>query len=109
MVFLSSNKIKYNLAGIKAGTLVKLPVLYYKNDLVKTGNGRFEKPMVTSVDTIQVRVPKYTKNGIIKYHNSFLDNSTLIISLLTWLGVIAKYVIYLVRGKKDHETVSETY
>lgn len=95
------NKIKYNLAGIKAGTLVKLPVLYYKNDLVKTGNGRFEKPMVTSVDTIQVRVPKYTKNVIIKYHNSFLDNSTLIISLLTWLGVIAKYVIYLVRRKKE--------
>ncbi|EFQ53947.1 6-pyruvoyl-tetrahydropterin synthase-related protein [Limosilactobacillus oris] len=103
------NQIEYKLAGIKAGTLVKLPVLYYKNDLVKTGSGRFEKPMVTSVDTIQVRVPEHNKNVVIKYHNSFLDNSTLIMSLLAWMGVIIGYVVGLVRRKKDYETVPETY
>ena len=101
------NQLEYDLSGIKAGTNVKLPVLYYKNDLIKIGSGRFEKPTVTKVDTIQVRVPRHNKKAIIKYHNSVLDNSSLIISLVTWLGVLVIYITGIARKKKNYETVSK--
>ncbi|WP_283621868.1 6-pyruvoyl-tetrahydropterin synthase-related protein [Limosilactobacillus avium] len=102
------NQLEYNLTGIKAGANVKLPVLYYKNDFVKIGNEHFEKPTVTKVDTIQVRVPKHDKQIIIKYRNSVLDNSTLVVSLVSWLGVLIIYIGNITRKKKIHETVFKT-
>lgn len=85
------NEIIYNLKGIKAGSKVELPILYYKNDLVKIGNGKYQTPKVTKNSTITITVPKENKVVSVKYHNSWLDNLSLLVTLISWLVVVFVY------------------
>lgn len=101
----SPNQLRYSLAGITTGSVVKLPVLYYRNDQVKVGDSNFKKPWVTNVDTIQIRVPKSNKQVIIRYHNSMIDNVALFISLLAWFAVVLIYINHVIKKRRNYETV----
>lgn len=103
------NQLEYNLSGIKAGTVVKLPILYYKNDVVKVGDNHFTKPDVTNINTVKVKVPKENKKVVLKYKNSIIDNVSLILSVVTWIVVIVCYLKKIIGKRKNNETVSETY
>ncbi|MBB1062620.1 hypothetical protein [Limosilactobacillus fastidiosus] len=102
------NQLKYDLSGIKAGSVVKLPVLFYKNDMIKVGTEKFKKPQVTNVDTIQIRVPKRNKQVVINYHNSILDICSLVVSLLTWLCVLFIYIRDLIRKRGKYDLILKT-
>lgn len=102
------NRLTFELSGFKAGSIINLPVLYYKNDLIKVGNGKFKQPLISKVNTLQVRVPKNNKQAVVKYQDSILDTVSIILSIGTWLIVVIKYIkSVLVRGNKC-ETVSKT-
>lgn len=102
-----ANELDYDLDGIKAGAKVKLPILYYKNDLIKVGNERYKNPSITNVNTIQVRVPKGNKQVSVKYHNSLLDNSSLWLSIIGWIVTIALYLMVIVKRKGKNERVHQ--
>lgn len=85
------NQLSYDLSGIKAGSKVELPVLYYHNDLVKVGSRKYQKPKVTKHSLIQITVPQHNKNVTVMYKNSVLDIISLWISIITWLGTIIYY------------------
>lgn len=93
------NEISYNLSGLKAGSNIVLPILYYKNVVIKVGQRRYIKPKVTRNALIQVTVPKQNKKITVKYKNSFIDIISLWISVITWLGLIGVFFIKN-RGKK---------
>ena len=98
---LKPNEIVYDLSGIKSGTLVELPILYYHNDRVKVGNGNYLKPTLTKRTTVKVKVPAKDKTVSLKYFNSKLDNGSMLVSILTWLGLIIVYFKYKLSGKKE--------
>lgn len=96
---LSPNELKYNLSGLKSGTKVVLPVLYYHNDMVKVGKQEYTKPAVTKHSLIQVIVPKENKTITVKYQDSFIDIMSEWLSIVTWVGVI---VVFLNRNRRKH-------
>lgn len=85
-----------------------MPVLYYKNDLVKVGNGKFKQPLISKINTLQVRVPKNNKQAVVKYQDSILDTVSIILSIGTWLVVVIKYVKSVLLRENKRETVSKT-
>lgn len=78
------NMLVVNLSRLKAGSVVKLPILYYCNDLIRVGNGAYSKPNRTSIETIEVTVPKGNKVAYIKYKDSLLDTISKYASLISW-------------------------
>lgn len=95
------NEIIYDLSGIKSGTSVELPILYYHNDLVKVGESNYLKPTLTKRTTVKVKVPVKDKTVSLKYFNSKLDNGSMLVSILTWLGLIIVYFKYKLSGKEE--------
>ena len=96
-----SNEIVYDLSGIKSGTVVELPILYYHNDLVKVGESNYLKPTSTKRTTVKIKVPVKDKTVSLKYFNSKLDNGSMLVSILTWLGLIIVYFKYKLSGKEE--------
>lgn len=95
------NEIVYDLSGIKSGTVVELPILYYHNDLVKVGESNYLKPTSTKRTTVKIKVPVKDKTVSLKYFNSKLDNGSMLVSILTWLGLIIVYFKYKLSGKEE--------
>lgn len=92
------NEISYNLSELKAGSNIVLPILYYKNVMVKVGQQKYAEPKVTQNALIQITVPKQDKRVTVKYKNSSIDIISLWISVITWLGLIGVFLKN--RGKK---------
>lgn len=84
----SPNQISYNLKGLKSGAKITLPVIYYANDVVKDGKENIKKPKVDRHNLIQVKVPKNNKVVTVKYKDSLVDSISLLVSILSWLGLI---------------------
>lgn len=97
------NGMSFNLSNFKAGTKVELPILYYKNDVVKVGNGNFETPTVSKAATVTVTVPARHKQAVVKYQDSLLDRLSLIWSILSWLILI---IIFGYKRGSKHVRIS---
>lgn len=87
------NELIYDLTGISDGTKVVMPTIYYTNDLVKIGISNYKKPNVNSKHQITVKVPKRHKIVRVKYHNSLLDEITILISAFSWLFTLITLAI----------------
>lgn len=96
------NRIIYDLSGIKSGKAVELPIIYYHNDIIKVGNHKYEKPMVTNENTIKTVVPRTNKKVILKYKNSVMDILSLCVTIITWIVLFIMFIKnrYL-SGEKD--------
>lgn len=81
--------------------MVELPILYYHNDLVKVGESNYLKPTSTKRTTVKIKVPVKDKTVSLKYFNSKLDNGSMLVSILTWLGLIIVYFKYKLSGKEE--------
>lgn len=96
--FSHPNGMAFDLRNFKAGTKVELPILYYKHDVVKVGNGKFETPVISKAATVTVTVPVNHKQAIVKYQDSLLDRLSLIWSILSWL--LLTIIFGYKRGRK---------
>ncbi len=100
------NAIRYDLSGLKAGSTVQLPILFYHNDVVKIGNSDYRKPMVSNSTTVVVKVPQTHKQVTVKYQDSLLDVISVLVSVLAWLVVAASYLYRKLHRRKDYERIS---
>lgn len=94
------NMLKFDLSSFKPGDTVELPAIYYYNDMIKVGNHNWEKPQLTKFETIKLKVPYKNKVAIIKYTDSLADKVSIVVSLISWLGLFLWLINLKLQSRK---------